>query len=131
MTKKRASGEHPISKEMFLEALREKLGIVSLACKQVGISKQVFDTWCEEDSDFVEAVRQCDEVVLDFTEAKLYEKISKGDAKLICFLLETKGKRRGYGKRKENEEVTGPVILFPEEANMFVDSENSIDNENR
>jgi hypothetical protein len=42
-----------------------------------------------------------EEIMLDFGEHKLMERIAKGDTLATMFLLKTKGKRRGYIERQE------------------------------
>jgi hypothetical protein len=42
-----------------------------------------------------------EEIMLDFGEHKLMERVAKGDTLATMFLLKTKGKRRGYIERQE------------------------------
>ncbi len=107
-------------KQRFLKILREKLGIVSLACIQMKLPVHLFNQWVLEDADFASAVHECEETALDFVEGKLFEKINAGDPRLIRFFLETRGKKRGYITKKEIEAVSlTPIILTEEEALML------------
>lgn len=109
-----------ISKEDILQALEEKNGIVSIACKSIGLARSTFYKWMSDDPDFKEAVNEIQEVTLDFVESKLMEKISgvtvkKGETDegedivydvppsdtAIIFYLKTRGKKRGYIEKSE------------------------------
>ncbi|MDO5566057.1 MAG: hypothetical protein Q4G59_05325, partial [Planctomycetia bacterium] len=76
------------------------------------------------DPAFARQVEACREAALDFVEARMFERIDKGDARLIRFYLETRGKDRGYVLRHEVSDVSMPkVVLTPEEALMLGQSE--------
>lgn len=109
-----------ISKEDILQALEEKNGIVSIACKSIGLARSTFYKWMTDDPEFKAAVDELQEVALDFVESKLMEKISgvavkKGETDggedivydvppsdtAIIFYLKTRGKKRGYIEKSE------------------------------
>lgn len=92
-----------ISKKNFLEALALSLGVVSTACTKANIARSMYYHWMENDPDFVRAVKDVQELLLDFGESKLFQLIQKGNPKCTMFLLETKGKKRGYVKKREVE----------------------------
>lgn len=85
----------------MIEALGKSLGIVTNACKQVGISRQTHYKWLREDFDYAKACKDIDNVTLDFAESKLHEQIFEGNVASIIFFLKTKGKQRGYVERQE------------------------------
>mgnify|MGYP003575088099 CR=1 FL=1 len=107
-------------KKEILEALESKNGIVSEACKSIGLARSTFYKWCADDKDFKAAVDEIQDVALDYVESKLFEKIEgikvkKGETDngqdivydlppsdtAIIFYLKTKGKKRGYVERSE------------------------------
>lgn len=90
-----------IKKKLILEALEKSMGIITTACKEVGISRQYFYELYNKDSKFAEAVDALDNYVIDFAESKLHQKINEGDTTAIIFYLKTKGKKRGYIERPE------------------------------
>jgi len=92
------------TKKALLEALEKSLGIVTTACKIVGISRQTFYTYVQDDEDFAKAVKDIDDIVLDFAESQLHKQIRDNNTASTIFYLKTKGKRRGYIERQE---VTG------------------------
>jgi hypothetical protein len=90
-----------ITKKAMLEALEKSLGIVTSACKSVGISRQTHYRWLEEDSEYKSAVDDLANVALDFAESQLHQQIKGGNPSSTIFYLKTKGKNRGYVERQE------------------------------
>lgn len=88
-------------KDLMLEALRKSLGIVTTACKEVGIDRSTHYEWLKTDSDYKAKVEALDDVVLDFAESKLHQSINNGSDTATIFFLKTKGKKRGYIEKQE------------------------------
>lgn len=108
------------AKEHFLETLRDKLGLMTLALRLCDLDQAIVDGWIKNDPDFAKRLNQCNEFALDYVEGKMYEKINAGDVHMIRFFLETRGKKRGYYLKKELETPNlVPVILTEEESLMF------------
>jgi len=106
-------------KKAMLAALEKSLGIVTLACSDVGISRETHYSWLREDDEYKKAVNSIDDVTIDFAESKLYQNIKSGDTTATIFFLKTKGKKRGYTERSEFELSGGinqyrPVIKLPD-----------------
>lgn len=95
-----------LNKKALLEALEKSLGVITTACKSVGISRETCYRWMREDSEFNEQLESISEMALDFVESKLFKKIDGEDTASIIFYLKTKGKGRGYVERKEIADVT-------------------------
>ena len=92
-------------KEQLIEALRKSLGNVTIACKNVGISKSNFYNWLKEDEDLKSTLDEIrNEELPDFLESCLYSKCEEGDTKAIIFALKCNGKERGWVERQE---ITG------------------------
>tara|TARA_R100000231_G_scaffold119404_1_gene89493 strand:- start:45 stop:392 length:348 start_codon:yes stop_codon:yes gene_type:complete len=87
----------------MLEALEQSLGVVTTACKMVGIERKTHYNWLEEDEDYKTAVKSIDDVAIDFAESQLHKQIKKGSTSATVFYLKTKGKKRGYVERQEHE----------------------------
>jgi len=85
----------------MIEALEKSLGIVTTACKQVGIGRTTHYLWLDEDPEYKAAVNGIKDIVLDFAESKLHKLIESGDTGATIFLLKTLGKGRGYVERQE------------------------------
>jgi hypothetical protein len=91
-------------KKGLIEALEKSLGVVTTACKQVGIGRTTFYNYYNEDKDFAKKVDEIENVALDFAESQLHKQIQDGSTAATIFLLKTRGKKRGYVERQE---ITG------------------------
>lgn len=89
------------TKKAMLQALEKSLGVVTTACKNVGISRETHYKWLREDESYKESVDDLVNVALDFAETQLHKQISKGNPTSTIFYLKTKGKNRGYIERQE------------------------------
>ena len=85
----------------MIEALEKSLGIVTTACKQVGIARSTHYEWMESDPEYKKAVESLSDVALDFAESKLMKSIENGSDTATIFYLKTKGKKRGYIEKSE------------------------------
>lgn len=88
-------------KEAMLQALERSLGIVTTACKAVGIARATHYLWMNNDEEYAKAVRDLDNVALDFAESQLHKQIGDGVPSSTIFYLKTRGKGRGYIERQE------------------------------
>jgi hypothetical protein len=106
------------TKKALLSALEASLGVVTIACRNVGVSRVTFYEYLKEDPEFAEAVREMDDVVLDFAESQLHKQIKDNNTAATIFYLKTKGKRRGYVESQHHDHTTDgkpiqlPVISF-------------------
>ena len=85
----------------MIEALEKSLGVVTTACKSVGISRQTHYEWYKEDESYRKQVDDVADIALDFAESQLHKQISNGEVSSTIFFLKTKGKKRGYVERTE------------------------------
>ena len=90
-------------KKALIDALTKSLGIVTTACKQVGVGRTTYYQWLREDPEFKKAVADVKEVALDFAESQLHKQIQEGNTTATIFYLKTQGKARGYVERQEIE----------------------------
>jgi hypothetical protein len=84
------------NKKKLLIALKKKYGIVSQACEAAGLVPSTFYTYYKTDPVFAKEVDEIQDIVLDFVESKLFEKIEGGSEKSILFYMRYKAKKRGY-----------------------------------
>ncbi len=91
------------NKKALLNALEKSLGVVTTACKQVGIGRTTFYEYYKE-PEFKKQVDSIQDIALDFAESQLHQQIQGGNTAATIFLLKTKGKKRGYVERQE---ITG------------------------
>lgn len=97
------------TKKALLEALEKSLGIVTTACLSVEIGRDTFYRYLKDDKDFAKAVKDIDNIALDFAESALLKNIRKGKEASIIFYMKTKGKARGYIEKTEHEH-SGRII---------------------
>ena len=92
------------TKKALLKALEQSLGVVTTACKNVGIDRTTFYRYYNEDEKFKVQVDDLVNVAIDFAESQLFKQIQGGNPSSTIFYLKTKGKKRGYIERQE---ITG------------------------
>ena len=97
-----------IQKKAMIEALEKSLGVVTTACKTVGIARSTHYEWYEKDAGYKAAVDSIADIALDFAESQLHKQIQNGEVSSTIFYLKTKGKKRGYIERQE---ITADVAL--------------------
>jgi ACT domain-containing protein len=90
-----------IKKEAMLQALEKSLGVVTVACKQSDIPRSTYYKWLKEDQEFAKAVKEIENIALDFAESLLHSQMRDGNTSATIFYLKTKGKKRGYVERQE------------------------------
>jgi hypothetical protein len=91
------------TKSALIEGLKQTLGVVTSACKIVGVDRTTFYKYLNEDESFAEQVKDIQDIAIDFAESKLYEQIKDNNTTATIFYLKTKGKNRGYVERQEIE----------------------------
>lgn len=98
------------NKKALLEALEKSLGVVTTACKIVGVARVTFYDYYNHDPKFRAAVDDLENVALDFAESQLHKQIKDGVPSSTIFYLKTKGKNRGYIERSEVTGANGGAI---------------------
>lgn len=101
-------------KKGMLEAMRKTLGNVSQSVKMVGISRQTYYRWIENDRKFAEQVEEVTEYTYDFVESKIMKQIQENNVTMIIFFAKTKMKSRGYIERQEIAVTDRPVFVVDE-----------------
>lgn len=87
----------------MLKALEKSLGVVTTACKSVGIDRNTHYNWYNSDLGYRKKVDELENITLDFAESQLHKQIQEGNTAATIFLLKCKGKRRGYIERVEHD----------------------------
>jgi hypothetical protein len=96
-----------IKKEAMLQALENSLGVVTVACKKTETPRSTYYKWLKEDQEFAQAVKEIENIALDFAESQLHTQIKDGSTSATIFYLKTKGKKRGYIERSELDLSSG------------------------
>ncbi len=94
----------------MLDALEKSLGVVTSACKTVGIGRTTHYLWLQEDKEYKAAVEELSDVAIDFAESQLHKQIKEGNSTATIFFLKTKGKKRGYVERQEVDVSSGKLF---------------------
>lgn len=88
-------------KAAMLIALESSMGNITASAKEVGIERSTHYRWLESDADYKSAVESLNDVVVDFAEQALFDRVRAESDTAIIFLLKTRGKKRGYVERTE------------------------------
>jgi hypothetical protein len=107
-------------KAAMIAALEKTLGIVTSAAKIVGIERSTHYFWMESDEAYRKAVKDLDNVVLDFVESKLHKLVEDLNPTAVIFTLKTKGKQRGYIEQNDVN-VTGLEELLKKLSNIEIE----------
>ena len=101
------------NKKMLLEALEKSLGVVTTACRSVGIGRTTFYTYYNEDNEFKKSVDDISNIALDFAESQLHQLMQDGNPSSVIFYLKTKGKNRGYYEKSHLDLTTNnePITI--------------------
>ena len=99
-------------KKAIIEALEKHLGIVTTACRIVGVGRTTFYGWLKDDEEFAKEVEDIQNVALDFAESQLHKQIGDGNTSATIFYLKTKGKGRGFVERQEITGANGMPTNF-------------------
>ena len=98
-----ASNKKQQTKKALLEALEQSLGVVTTACKKVGIDRVTYYRYIKDDEEFKDKVDDLQNIALDFAESQLHKQIKEGSTAATIFFLKTKGKNRGYVEKSEQD----------------------------
>jgi len=98
--------QNPTLKRAMIEALEKSLGIVTSACKSVGINRSTHYDWLKSDEDYKAEVESIEDIAIDFAESQLHKQIKDGNPTSTIFYLKTKAKKRGYIERSEIHQET-------------------------
>tara|TARA_A200000159_G_scaffold38607_1_gene34981 strand:+ start:8407 stop:8772 length:366 start_codon:yes stop_codon:yes gene_type:complete len=98
-------------KKAILEALEQSLGVVTTACRKIGVGRTTFYGWLKEDPEFKKQVDDISNIALDFAESHLHKQIKGGNTSATIFYLKTKGKNRGYVERTEHTGFEGTKLF--------------------
>ena len=111
-------------KKKLLEALENNLGIITSACKDVGITRESYYRYYKEDEEFRKKVDEINEITLDFAETQLLRKIREGSERSILFYMKYRGRSRGY-----NEELNINANINIEQPLFLDDNDDDSDDE--
>ena len=92
----------PRQKKQLLEQL-ERVPVIEVACKKVGIARSTYYRWITEDSEFESSAEKALDtgrcVINDVAESKIIQKVSDGDWRAVKYWLESNNKRYARPRR--------------------------------
>lgn len=106
-----ANNLFPVKKQEMLIALEKSLGIVTPACKAVGIARQTHYRWLEEDELYKRLVKDVQMTKRDFTESAVYQLVQKGNVQATLYANRI-NKDRGYNDSMEHTGTDREPIKF-------------------
>lgn len=89
------------------QALLAHCGNVEAAARALGVCHSALWGRLKRNPRLQAAKLEAEEITLDIAEGELLAAVRRGEAWAVCFLLKTKGKRRGYVERAEVANVPG------------------------
>lgn len=105
------------TKELFIKAFNEDGAIIASACKKLGVARNTFLKYYNEDLQFQQAIDQARENAVDTVESCLYNKILSGDTTCIIFYLKCKGKWVDRQEINMNIEQVRIRYVLPDQLN--------------
>lgn len=90
----------------------EEKGLRTKVCKRLGISLPTIYNMIKRHSKIRDAFQAADDKILDICENALVDKILARDTAAICFMLKTKGRKRGYVETSEIIPPERPVFVM-------------------
>lgn len=106
------------SKKQWIEAIHGSCGIVALVAAKLGVTRKTVWRWKVKHEWVRDAFHEAEETALDKAETVIQAAIESGNPKIAAWLLERKGKPRGFGKELKIE--TDPsqqetyVVVLPD-----------------
>jgi len=85
---------------------------LSKALRKVGISRTTFTRWLETDIQFMELIKEVQEIKKDFFEEGLIRLVRAGDSPATIFANRTLNRDRGYAEKTEHV-ITGTLQMAP------------------
>lgn len=119
------------NKKILLEVLERHLGIVTSACKEVGLSRRVYYNYYNDDPEFKKSVDEINEICVDFGESQLFKKMKEGSERSIIFFMKYRGRKRGYTNAVELDHKSSEGLninyIIPKDNNNDDDDDDDLD----
>lgn len=103
-----------VTKKKFREAVKGTGGIMISIAKNLGVSRVTVYDFCNKNPDMMKLRRDEEEKIIDIAENSLFSQARKQEQWAVKYLLQTKGKRRGYVEKSEIQ-MSGHIETFTKE----------------
>lgn len=101
-----------LTKERVAEALRKNAGVQAAAARALGVTRQAIQNWLRDHPELREVIAENDETLLDLAESNLIKALKNGEKWATRYMLDTKGKVRGYTRRVEFQPTAPLQVTF-------------------
>jgi len=98
--------------EQFIKAIPGSGGIISTIARRVGCGWHTARDYVDKHPSVKQAYDDECEAVLDLAESKTIKAIEAGDMQTVRYYLSTKGRKRGYVERTEQEVKQSGAVTF-------------------
>ena len=95
------------TKAKVLEAIKNSGSVVSVVSKRLKVSWHTADQYIKKWPETIQAMKDEEQTILDLCESTIYKSVQNGDTQSAKWILATKGKRRGFSEKIE-QEISGP-----------------------
>lgn len=92
-------------------ALRHVAGNVTLAARELGVTRDAMYKRMKAQPELVAIVAECRDELVDHAESSLRRAVLRGNIRAVQFTLKTIGKDRGYVERREVTGADGAPVL--------------------
>jgi NAD(P)H-dependent flavin oxidoreductase YrpB (nitropropane dioxygenase family) len=90
-----------VSEARLIKALKDADGIKSHAADALGITRQTVQERIAKSPKLQRVLVEIDEALLDMAEGNLFRHLKEGDKEITKYVLDRKGKKRGYAQKVE------------------------------
>lgn len=94
-----------ITKNDFKEAITNTFGCITTIAKRLQVSRTGLYKFLDRNPELKSLIEDEKEFLLDVAESKLFEKVINGDLSAIKYLLDNKGRGRGYGQQQYQDKT--------------------------
>lgn len=119
----RTNGEGAMIEKDVVMALKASEGNISKAAALLGVGRTSVARFVQQNPDLHSVLDEYTETIIDVAEDVLKEQVKEGDGAQVRFLLNTKGKNRGYTTRQEMTGKDGAALDFMKVAQVRMDDE--------
>jgi len=99
-----------LDKQDVSEIINEADGLILTMCERLGCTYTELYDFVANNPDIRYKFERAFDRILDEAENRLYTMVRNGDFKAVKFMLETRGRKRGYGVKNEKDEKDQIVV---------------------
>lgn len=115
------ANKEKFTKKALIAAINNSFGVKSRIVARLGCARNTLDNYLRRYPDLETLMKDEAEKILDVAEEGLHDLAMFGDLNAIRFLLERKGRHRGWGPRTEITGADGkPVLEIPPDLAMLM-----------